>query len=58
VWEDLGLVDYSTAPHYKSDHPESTFIDTSVAYFVKNNMPFKTLRDGDVLILQDSQLKK
>lgn len=50
IWEGLGIIDYSIAPHYKSDHPESFKVDKTVEYFIKNNMPFKTLRDGEVII--------
>jgi dipeptidase E len=50
VWEGVGLVPYSLAPHYKSDHPDSKFIDDVVEYFVANEMPFKALRDGEVII--------
>lgn len=49
-WEGLNLVNYSFAPHYKSDHPESGMVDKEVEYFIKNKMPFKTLRDGEVII--------
>ena len=50
IWDGVGLVDYCFAPHYKSDHPESSLVDKMVEYFVKNKMPFKTLRDGEVII--------
>lgn len=51
IWEGLGFVDYSIAPHYKSDHPESFKVDKTVEFFVENNMPYKTLRDGEVIII-------
>jgi dipeptidase E len=50
IWDGLGIVDFSIAPHYKSDHPESGMVDREVEYFIKNNVPFKTLRDGEVII--------
>ena len=49
-WDGLKLVDFSFAPHYKSSHPESGMVEKEVEYFIKNKMPFKTLRDGDVII--------
>lgn len=52
IWDGLGLVDYSIAPHYKSDHPESFKVDQTVEYFIKNKMPYKTLRDGEVIIVE------
>lgn len=50
VWDGLGVIDYSIAPHYKSNHPESGNVDKEVEYFIKNKMSFKTLRDGEVII--------
>ena len=50
IWEGLGFVDYSIAPHYKSNHPESAMVDETVKYFVERKMPHKTLRDGEVII--------
>jgi len=47
----LNLIDYVIAPHYKSNHPESVFIDNVVEYFINNHIPYKTLRDGEVIII-------
>jgi dipeptidase E len=52
IWEGLGLIDYAFLPHYKSDHPESKDIDKEVEYCKKNKIPFKTLRDGEVIIIE------
>ena len=49
-WDGLDIVNFSFAPHYKSSHPESGMVEKEVEYFIKNKMPFKTLRDGDVII--------
>jgi len=51
IWAGLGFVDYSIAPHYKSNHPESAMVDETVKYFVEHKMPHKTLRDGEVIIV-------
>lgn len=51
VWDGLGILSYSIAPHYKSEHPESADIDRTVDYFEKNHMPYKTLRDGEVIVM-------
>lgn len=51
TWEGLGLIDFSIAPHYRSDHPESDQIEKVVQYFMDNNMPYKALRDGEVLVV-------
>lgn len=50
IWEGIGLIDYSVVPHYKSDHPESAAVNNLVEYFIENKIPYKTLRDGDVVI--------
>jgi dipeptidase E len=50
VWDGLGLVSYSIAPHYQSDHPESLRIARTIQYFVDNKLLFKALRDGDVIV--------
>ncbi len=54
IWEGLGIVPYSIAPHYQSDHPESDDVDKVVEYFKAHNMPYKTLRDGEVIVIDDS----
>jgi dipeptidase E len=50
LWDGLSLVPYCIAPHYQSDHPDSPFIDQTVAYFIQHNMPYKVLRDGEVIM--------
>ncbi len=52
VWEGLGLIDYAFLPHYKSDHPESEDIDKEVEYCKAHRIPFKTLRDGEVIVIE------
>ncbi len=52
IWKGLGLIDYAFLPHYKSDHPESKGIAKTVEYCKKNKIPFKTLRDGEVIIVE------
>jgi dipeptidase E len=51
IWDGIGLVNYSIAPHYRSDHPESESINNVVEYFIENKMLFKALRDGEVIIV-------
>lgn len=52
IWEGLGYLDYIILPHYKSNHPESEDIDKEVEFCKKNNIPFKTLSDGEVIIIE------
>jgi dipeptidase E len=51
IWDGLGLVSYSIAPHYKSDQPESSAIDKVVDYFIKENIPYKPLQDGQAIVV-------
>ncbi|MGB4966232.1 MAG: Type 1 glutamine amidotransferase-like domain-containing protein [Microgenomates group bacterium] len=50
MWEGLSILPYSIVPHYQSDHFESPLVEKSLEYLKKNIMPYKTLRDGEVLI--------
>ena len=49
-WDGLGVLSHSLAPHYKSAHAASPGIDGVVRYFKARRMPYRTLRDGEVLI--------
>ena len=51
IWDGLGLIDCAFLPHFDSDHPESAVIAKEVEYCTEHSIPFKTLRDGDVLII-------
>ena len=53
IWEGLGILDYLVLPHYKSDHPESADVDKEVEYCTREGIPFRTLRDGEVIIIED-----
>ena len=50
IRDGLSIIDFSIAPHYKSDHPESRMVEKEVEYFIKHKIPFKTLHDGEVII--------
>ncbi|MBU1085497.1 Type 1 glutamine amidotransferase-like domain-containing protein, partial [Patescibacteria group bacterium] len=52
IWEGLGIINYVIIPHYKSDHPESEAVNKVVKYFEKCKIPFKALRDGEVIIIE------
>jgi dipeptidase E len=52
IWEGLGFLDYYIVPHYKSKHPESASINKVVKYYISKNMSFKTLKDGEVIIIK------
>jgi dipeptidase E len=54
-WSGLGFLSYNVAMHYESNHPESADIEKEIAYYQKNNIPYKTLRDGEVIIVNGSE---
>jgi hypothetical protein len=51
VWEGLGFVPFALALHYKSDHPESESVDREIAFYEASGIPYRTLPDGEVLIV-------
>ena len=57
VWDGLGILGYAVAPHYKSDHPESDDVNKYVEHLADNHMLFKTLRDGEIIIIKDDSEK-
>jgi dipeptidase E len=46
----LGFINYSIAPHFRSDHPEAQAINSVVKYYMDNKVLFKALRDGEVIV--------
>ncbi|MEC5423543.1 Type 1 glutamine amidotransferase-like domain-containing protein [Virgibacillus sp. C22-A2] len=52
IWDGLHILEYAIAPHYKSDHPESEDIDKYIEYMINNRIPFKALKDGEVIIIE------
>jgi len=51
IWEGLDRIEYTIAPHYDSDHPESEDVNKEIQYCTENNIPYKPLRDGEVIII-------
>lgn len=51
IWEGLGFVPFSIVPHYDSDHPESYAMNAVIAELEKLSLPYRTLRDGEVIIV-------
>ncbi len=51
----LGLINYAVAVHYKSDHPESAAVDKYVEFCEKENIPYKPLRDGEVIYINGAE---
>jgi dipeptidase E len=52
IWEGLGVIDYSIVPHVDSpDHPESAALGLVAQQYRQCGTRHKTLRDGEVLII-------
>lgn len=51
IWEGLGILPWSIVPHYKSPHWSSPGIDTVVAHLREHKLPYRTLTDGEALII-------
>ena len=52
IWDGLNIIPYAVAPHYQSDHPESVMIDDVVNYFEQHGIVYKTMRDGESIIVE------
>lgn len=50
IWEGIGLLPYTIAPHFDSDHPESLQINDVVKYFEAHEIPHRKLRDGEAIV--------
>ena len=57
LYEGLNILDFVPVPHYKSNHPESHLTEKEVEFYEKENIKFKTLKDGDVIII-NKQLER
>ena len=51
VWNGLGLLDVNVAVHFESAHSESEAINKEIDFYRRNDVSFKTLRDGQVIIV-------
>ena len=52
LWDGLGFVDWRFMPHWDSNHPESADIEKEIAYCKENNIPYKAIRDGEVIVIE------
>lgn len=52
IWEGLGIINYTIAPHYCSEHFESDAVGRSVKYLIDNKMLFIALRDGEAIVIE------
>lgn len=50
IWEGVGLLPFMPIPHFDSpDHPESPLMFGMRDYMEQHALPYRTLRDGDVI---------
>lgn len=52
MYEGVGLLDFSPVPHYKSEYVDNKIIDDTIDYMKKNNIEYKTIKDGEVIIFE------
>jgi dipeptidase E len=57
IWSGLGIINYRACPHYKSDHPESVDVDKEVKFYKQNKIPYKVLRDGEIIVIDGNKEK-
>lgn len=50
IWQGMGLTTEYIIPHYRED---SSFIQSTVALFEKNAVPYQKLADGEVFIVEN-----
>lgn len=52
VWDGLGLLPFALAVHFNSDHSETESTDREIAFYEENDIPYRTLRDGEALVIR------
>lgn len=50
IYDGIGFVEETLIPHFESDHKETEAATRAVNFCQKNNLPYITLHDGDVII--------
>ncbi len=55
VWDGLGVIDFHPIVHFRSNHHESDDVEKEYEYVVKNKIPHKTFKDGDVYLVNGDQ---
>jgi dipeptidase E len=49
-WSGLNIIDFMFVPHYKSNHPESELVDKLVKHLDREDINYRTYKDGEVYI--------
>lgn len=50
IYEGIGIINYAIIPHYKSNYHKADLIDKVLEKCKKENIKYKVLRDGEVII--------
>ena len=48
----LGWLPWRVVPHWRSDHAETDAADLAVAHLSRAGLPFRTLRDGEAIVVE------
>ncbi|MEK7165488.1 MAG: Type 1 glutamine amidotransferase-like domain-containing protein [Patescibacteria group bacterium] len=51
IWDGLGFINFAFMPHWDSNHPESAAINKEIEFCRQNNIPYKAIRDGEVIMI-------
>ncbi len=52
-WDGLGVLPFSIVVHFGSDHPEAEGARKEAAFYDKHGIPYRTLRDGQALVISN-----
>jgi dipeptidase E len=54
IFEGLGVLDFVFVPHFETPgHPETAAMNDVVAFLRREGVPYRTFRDGEVLVIAD-----
>ncbi len=53
TWDGIALTDFSIVPHHRSGMPVSEEIEGVVAYLDAHGLPYRALRDGEAIVIDD-----
>jgi dipeptidase E len=57
VWDGLNLIGFHLVPHYDCGSADSPAAEAVTMYMLDQAMPYRTMRDGDVLVRDASGIK-
>lgn len=58
IWTGLGLIGYYFVPHFRCGHPESEAMEAVAAYYQTENLPYRTVADGEAIIDRTHTLRE